>query len=73
MLFEKNDEMKMDTSFVNIIYNTTPKRNMSKIEKAVRLFFTPHFREERKYRMAHKDDADIVYRNDVFFAPHLTP
>lgn len=72
MLFEKNDEMKMDTSFVNIIYNTTPKRNMSKIEKAVRLFFTPHFREERKYRMAHKDNADIVYRNDVFFGQTLT-
>ncbi len=45
---------------------------MSKIEKAVRLFFTPHFREERKYRMAHKDDADIVYRNDVFFGQTLT-
>ena len=57
MLFEKGDEDKMDTSFVNIVYNGTPRRSMSKIEKAIRLFFTPHFVEQRKYRKKHESNA----------------
>ena len=72
MLFEKGAEDSMDTSFVNITYNHTPKRNMSKFERGVRLFFTPHFREHYKYRLKHSDDSDIVYRNDVFRGQTLT-
>ncbi len=71
MLFEKGDEDKMDTSFVNIVYNSTPRRSMSKLEKAIRLFFTPHFVEQRKYRKKHEDDGDIVYRNNVFVGQTL--
>lgn len=73
MLFEKGSEQDMDLSFLNsVVYNSTPKRHMSKAEKAIRLFFAPHFRRHYKNRLKNSDNPDIVYRNDVFRGQTLT-